>query len=319
MDALSLDRMMRTWAEAQHSLVGTDQLRAARVAARAVHRRAASSDWELVTPRVLRLVGAVRTGEQRVMAAVLDVGRGTVASHITAAALWGLPGFPLRQLEISRPRNGSDRATSLARLHHPRLLPPHHCTVHQGIPLTTLARTVVDLGGILHPARVEVVVHAAVRLGVPWAALGAMVAELSSTGRPGVGVVRRLVEDNAGTRPMESGLEVTFLRLLTGAGLPSPRRQVDLGGCRVGRQGRLRLRRRPARARGERRLPRRSAAASPGRPEDGGPRGRRLSGAPAARGSHPALASRRRPPGRAGSAIDRLTGQPITAASVAIR
>ncbi len=230
MDATSLDRMMRAWAEAQHGLVGTDQLRAAGIGSRAVRRRAASADWERVTPRVLRLVGGVRTVEQRAMVAVLDVGRGAVSSHMTAAALWSLPGFQLRVIEVSRPRNGSGRSTSVGRLHHPRALPPHHCTVHAGIPVTTLTRTVVDLGGSLHPARVEVVVHAAVRLGVSWEALGDMVAELSSTGRPGIGVVRRLVSDNVGTRPMESGLEVRFLRLLTEAGLPAPRRQVDLGG-----------------------------------------------------------------------------------------
>jgi hypothetical protein len=231
MDAVSLDRLMRTFAEAQHGLVSAEQVRAAGVESRAFRRRASSADWEPVTNRVLRLLGAQRSDEQRALAAVLDVGGGAVASHLSAAALWGLPGFSMRVIEVSRPRSGSHRTTRLGFVHHPRLLPAHHCSAHSGIPVTTLARTVVDLGGCLHPARLEVVVHAAARLGVPWTALADVVDELDARGRPGIGAVRRLVDENLGSRPMESGLEVAFLRLLTRAGMPPPRRQVDLGGA----------------------------------------------------------------------------------------
>ena len=227
---------MRRWAGAQHGLVTREQLRGAGASRQAVSRRLHSPDWVSVTPRVLRLAGAPPTVEQRALAAVLDAGGGAVVSHASAAALWRLPGFDLRTIELSRPRTGTDRATSLATLHHPRLLPDAHRTRRSGVPTTTLARTVVDLGRTEHADRVELALHAAVRLGLRWADAEAIVVELQRRGREGVPVARSLVAAHRDRRPLGSGLEARVLRLLASAGLPEPRRQVDVGaGDWVGR------------------------------------------------------------------------------------
>ena len=196
----------------------------------AVWHRLRSPDWEAVTPRVLRLVGMATTDEQRAMTAVLDAGPEAVVSHSSAAALWALRGFRIGRVEVSRPRRTADRPTTLALVHTPRLLPPHHCTRAQGIPVTTLARTVVDLAATEHPARVEMALHAALRRGLHWGDLDATVNELDARGRRGIGVVRALTDRHRGRRPLDSGLEGRVLRALTAAGLPEPRRQVDLGG-----------------------------------------------------------------------------------------
>lgn len=228
MDARTLDRIMRAVAVTQHGLVGRDQLRREGASRQAVGRRLSSPDWDLVTPRVLRLVGAPVTDHQRAMAATLDAGPGTLVSHRSAAALWGIAGFDLRALAISRPRNGPHRATRLAVVHQPVALPAAHRAVRNGIPVTTLARTVVDLAADEHPQRAERVVHAAVTLGLGWTALDRVLGDLP--GRPGVALIRSLVAENLGRRPLGSGLEATVVRLLRAAGLPEPRRQVDLGG-----------------------------------------------------------------------------------------
>ena len=229
MDALELDRLMRRLAIRQHSLVSRDQLPADDSGRRAARRRIASPDWEEITDRVLRLVGSSPTDLQQVMAAVLDAGRGAVASHRTAAGIRGLCGFGRRVLEVSRPRD-SARPTKLAHLYRPRFLPDHHVTVHDGIPVTTLPRTVVDMAATEHPGRVEVVAHAAVRAGMTWEQLATVAGEVGGRGVRGIAVVRKLVEDNIGRPALESGLEVRFLSLLRAAGLPEPRRQVNLGG-----------------------------------------------------------------------------------------
>lgn len=222
--------MMRAWAEAQHGVVGRDQLRAAGVPRQAVAQRLRSPDWEGITTRVLRLVGMPVTDEQRAMAAVLDAGPGAVVSHSSAAAVWGLPGFDLRRVRVSRTRATTDRPTALAAVHHLRSLPDHHRTRRAGIPTTTLARTVVDLAATEHRARVELALHAAVRIGMRWSAVEEVVEELGARGRAGVATVRSLLPANRGRRPLGSGLEGKVLRILAGAGLPEPRRQVDLGG-----------------------------------------------------------------------------------------
>lgn len=100
MDGRELDRRMRTWAAEQHALVGRDQLRSCGASRQAVANRLRSPDWEALTTRVMRLIGAPVTGEQRAMAAVLDAGDGAVISHAAAAALWGLPGFDLRCIDL---------------------------------------------------------------------------------------------------------------------------------------------------------------------------------------------------------------------------
>lgn len=224
------DRMMRQLAAAQHGLVARRQLRDAGMSRQAIGYRLRSPDWEAVTSRVLRLAGSQATGEQRALAAVLDAGGGAVVSHRSAAALWAIPGFDLRVLHLSRGRTGTDRPSALAVLHHPRSLPDGHRTVRNGVPVTTVARTVADLAGSEHRARTELALNAALRMGIGWKALETTVFELESRGRPGSGVARALLDANRGRRPFGSGLEGRVVRILLAAGLPEPRRQVDLGG-----------------------------------------------------------------------------------------
>ena len=230
MKARAVDQRMRSLSSSQHGVVGREQLRYHGVSRQALAYRLRSTDWEPLTPRVLRLVGAPVTDWQRAMAAVLDAGGGAVVSHTSAAALWGLPGFDLRRIHVIRARTTTGRRTTLAEVHHPRALPEHHRTVRQGVPITTLARTVVDLAGAEHPARVELALHAAARVGLRWTAVADVVRELEAKGRTGIGVARDLVARAQATRPLGSGLEGRLLRILAGAGLPQPRRQVDLGG-----------------------------------------------------------------------------------------
>lgn len=85
-----LDDDLRDMAEKQHGVVSRIQARAASPTVEALRHRLAGPDWELVTPRVLRLVGAPRTVLQDLMAAVLDAGPGSAASH-RAAAPWPRP------------------------------------------------------------------------------------------------------------------------------------------------------------------------------------------------------------------------------------
>jgi very-short-patch-repair endonuclease len=236
MDEQAMDGLMRRLAERQHGLVGRDQLRGRGISRHSVCCRLRSPDWMPVTSRVLRLVGMPESDEQRAVAAVLDAGEGSVLSHRSAAALWGLPGFDLRDLEVSRPRTGANRTTTLAKLHHPRFLPAHHCTEARGIPVTTLVRTIFDLAGSEHPGRAERAFHAALKRGLSWPTIEGHLSEVAERGRVGIALMRELVEDNREKPALDSGLEARFLSILRRAGLPEPRRQVDVGDAQwVGR------------------------------------------------------------------------------------
>lgn len=237
MRAWMVDRAMRELAATQHGVVGRHQARAAG-ATREVLRRWVCLEWEAAGPGVLRLVGSVATDHQRCMAAVLSAGRDALVSGSTAAFLWGLPGFGPRPVHLSRPHHATHRGSTLAIVHHSRYLPAHHGCRLEGIPVTTVARTLFDLVARLRPARAERALdHALHRRLVTREQVEAVAADLSENGRAGTVLMRELlVVRGIGNVAVESGLEARFLALLAEAGLEIPERQVDLGGdCWVGR------------------------------------------------------------------------------------
>ena len=229
---MGLDDDLRRLAELQHSVLARRQARALGATPAARRHRACGPDWECVTPAVLRLRGSPRSEEQRIMAAVLDAGHAAVLSHHSAAAWWGLPGFDLEELHVTRSRGRSGHPSRLARLHEVRLLPPHHVTVLRSIPLTTPARTVFDLAGVVHPKRVERAIENA------WSdhlvdgrVLASILDDLAARGRRGVNVMRSILSERGPDYvPPASGLEGRFRDLLRRAGLPTMDRQVDVGG-----------------------------------------------------------------------------------------
>lgn len=168
------------------------------------------------------------------MVAVLDAAPGSVISHLAAAALWRLPGFPWGPVEISQERGRSGRPSSVAVVHRPRYLPATHTTVVEGIPATTLARTLFDLSGDrgVHPARLERTVDTVLgRSPSSLSLLHSMLAELGQNGRSGIAAMREVLQARpVGYVAPASGLEARLVRILAEAGEPPLHRQVDVGG-----------------------------------------------------------------------------------------
>ena len=76
------------------------------------------------------------------MAAVLASGSRAVLSHRSAAALWGLRGYSERTVEVTVPR----KSTSSRKIRrHFSLIPPDEVVVEEGIPVTTVPRTIFDM------------------------------------------------------------------------------------------------------------------------------------------------------------------------------
>lgn len=80
------------------------------------------------------------------MAAVLACGEGAVLSHRSAAHLHGLIDRSPSLTDVTTPRGG--RATRGVAVHRTRSLDPCEVTRSRGIPVTTVARTVVDLADV---------------------------------------------------------------------------------------------------------------------------------------------------------------------------
>jgi hypothetical protein len=78
--------------------------------------------------------------------------------------------------------------------HRPKLLLPHHRTSVNGIPCTTLPPTLVDLGSVVPPARLERIVDRVVTQSPAMLpALHTTFDELAKRGRPGIAAMRGLL------------------------------------------------------------------------------------------------------------------------------
>lgn len=223
---------MRALAERQHGVVARRQARALGASRDQIRRRIESGTWENLTRSVLRLAGSQRTFRQRAMAGALDAGAGAAVSHESAAALWRLPGFAAGPLHVSR----SVGRSTLAMVHRTHVAKTH-LRLFERIPVTSPARTIFDLAGVLHPGRTERALdNALARRLTSIPDLSGVIGELASPGRSGTSVMRRLLADRAGAYvPPESNLEARFHALAKQAGVQlAPQR--DVGGERwVGR------------------------------------------------------------------------------------
>ena len=112
------------------------------------------SDW-VRAGRLHRLHrGVYAVGHDRLqiqgrwLAAVLACGPGAVLSHRSAAALWNVRQTSASVIDVTVPsRNGRKRPG--IRIHRSSRLSPEEVTVRQGIPVTTVARTILDMADVL--------------------------------------------------------------------------------------------------------------------------------------------------------------------------
>src|SRR3954454_12952433 len=89
------------------------------------------------------------TRDGRWMAAVLAAGEAAGRSHRSAAALWGIRETRSAKIEVTAPRERRRPGVTVWRAK----LPSDEVTVHDGIPVTTPARTLLDLAAILDEHR----------------------------------------------------------------------------------------------------------------------------------------------------------------------
>jgi Protein of unknown function (DUF559) len=152
-----------------------------------------------------------------------------VASHETAAVLWGIPTLGLTQpIQVTRARRcqGATHEYEGMVLYHAGL-DKDHVTVHRGVPITTPARTVMDIARN-RPFRAGVVAaDAALRTRLCGAEELIAVAE-SCRRWPGVRRAKRVAAfaDSRSGSPLESISRVAFHHY----GLPRPILQAVVGG-----------------------------------------------------------------------------------------
>jgi len=87
--------------------------------------------------------------EGRWLAAVMACGPGAALSHRDAAQLWQLRHSSSAYIDVTVPSRNGRRAQRGIRIHRSGRLSPDEVTMRQGIPVTMLARTLLDLADVL--------------------------------------------------------------------------------------------------------------------------------------------------------------------------
>lgn len=220
--------MIAEIAERQHGVVARWQLLGLGVGRGAIARRLEADRLHLIHR------GVYAVGHRRItqmgwwMAAVLACGPDAVLSHRSAAVLWGiLEGSPTRvDISVPRQRGGRDGV----RLHLASLDEDER-TVRAGIPVTTVARTLLDLAAVLQPHELNRALERAEALRLSdRTPLVALIER--HRGRRGTANLKAAIKEGLRPAVTKSELERRFLSLLDEAELPRPQTNVwlNLGG-----------------------------------------------------------------------------------------
>jgi very-short-patch-repair endonuclease len=136
------DTRIADLAETQQGVVSRDQLLELGLSADAIKRRLRAGRLHQIHRGVYAVGHTVLSRHAHWMAAVLFCGPGTVLSHWSAAALWGIRDHYGGPIHVSSPRKTKSRGP----MHrHHALLPADEVGTEAGIPVTSVPRTTFDL------------------------------------------------------------------------------------------------------------------------------------------------------------------------------
>jgi very-short-patch-repair endonuclease len=169
-------------------------------------------------------VGHRRLGrEARLLAAVLACGALAALSHRSAASWWALLASAAARVDVIVP-HGRHAIAGIA-VHQARSLAAHDITTHRGIPVTTIARTLLDLASTVRPDRLERALAQAERLQLYDQRAIADVLQRANGHRGKAALARATAVEPKLTR---SELEARFLALVRQAALPEPDANTSL-------------------------------------------------------------------------------------------
>ncbi len=212
---LRRERELSVVAAHGRGVVTRAQLVALGYANTAISRRVRAGRLHRLHPGVYAVGHASVSREGRWLAAVLAVGDGAALSHRSAAGLWDLSSVRAKP-DVTTARRGR-RAPAGIDLHRTRWLPPEHVTVLEGIPVTTVERTLADLAAVVSPGRLE----RAIAVAEARAIVDVDLLLACARHRPGARAIRSLLAEwTPGVTRSE--LENRLLALIGASHLPPP-------------------------------------------------------------------------------------------------
>jgi very-short-patch-repair endonuclease len=195
---------------------------AAGMSSRQIARRVSAGFWMEVLPGVYRVASTPVTPDLIRRAALLWAGTGAALSHQSAGLILRLDRVVESQPHVTVPSNRNPRTRGVTV--HRSDLPADQITIVDGLRVTPVVRTLLDLSDVLSEQDLEAAVESARRrYGTQ---LAAVRAQLDS--RHGAARMRRVLDQLDPSAQCESVLEVKVARLLRASGLPAPVRQYEV-------------------------------------------------------------------------------------------
>jgi len=220
------DRTIGVLADRQYGVVSRRQMEARGLTRTQLDRRLANGHLLPLHRGVYAVGHRIVPRNGRLLAAVLASGPGATLSHRSAAALWDLVREAPRRTDVTTHRALRQRET----IHlHRASLSPDERMVRDGIPVTTPARTLLDLAAVLPRDRLE---RAANEAEVQRVYDGRALARLLERypHRGGVPALRAVIADLAlGARITDNEFEQRFLALLDASSLPRAEHNAWIG------------------------------------------------------------------------------------------
>ncbi len=216
------ERRVAALATGQHGTVASWQMLEAGLSRAAISRRVRQGRLHRIHRGVYSVGHPLLSAQGVRMSAVLACGPGAVLSHTSAAVTWGLLAGDKAVTHVSVPNRDGSRGSAGVRVHRKTTLAPDERTVIEGLPVTTVSRTLVDLGDVVPAAQVRRAFINAEQARV--LDMRTVEASLSRALRlPGARTLREILKcyDPQWQRT-RSALELMMLDLLSAAGLPAP-------------------------------------------------------------------------------------------------
>lgn len=214
------------FARANHGLIPTWVLTDEGLTTAQIRHLVEDGILERVIRGLFRLAGT-RTPLQDVAAVVMRH-RGAHGSHVSALFVHGLDVEPPRRPQFTL-EPGSTSGTTLGALHRSPL-DPIDCTRRHGIPVTTLARSIVDAAGVLGVQELARVVNEAIsrKLVLLPQIVDAAARVEAAPGRLGSGRLHAVLSTWTVAIQPDSPAEAAAIRRIRVFGLPAPVTQHEV-------------------------------------------------------------------------------------------
>jgi len=220
-DQARSDLRIAVLAARQHGVVSWRQLTGAGLRRGAIDHRVRIGWLHRMYRGVFAVGHRPLTRDARWMGAVLACGELAALSHVCATALWEVRPYSGTWIDVTVPIRTGRESRDRIRLHRSSTLKADDVTTHRGIPVTTIARTLLDVAATFTaPALARTVEQTEIRRRFDLKAIeGTLARHPNHPGRARLTRAIDLYRDDELTR---SDLEAVFLALCQDHAIPRP-------------------------------------------------------------------------------------------------